>query len=154
MSSHLGRRRRTPALGEPEQIANGERPADPTPESPPVRRVKISLDQREIRIATIRILLIVSAWLVAAWVVGVAQHFLFLILLAWLSAIAAEPAIRFFLRRGLSRSRSTAIVGTVLILVIVGLAVLFERALFDQAAQLVQSLPATVTSVVDQLNST
>jgi predicted PurR-regulated permease PerM len=119
-----------------------------------VRRVKISLDQREIRIATIRILLIVSAWLVAAWVVGVAQHFLFLILLAWLSAIAAEPAIRFFLRRGLSRSRSTAIVGTVLILVIVGLAVLFERALFDQAAQLVQSLPATVTSVVDQLNST
>lgn len=154
MSSHLGRRRRSPASGDSEPPAGVDRQVDPSPDSPPPRRVKISLDQREIRIATVRILLIVSAWLIAAWVVGAAQHFLFLILLAWLSAIAAEPAIRWFLRRGMSRSRSTAIVGTSLIVVIVGLGLLFERALFDQAAQLVQSAPATVQSVVDQLNST
>ena len=46
--------------------------------------MKISLDPREIQATTIRVLLIVSAWLVAVWVVGAAQHFLFLILLAWL----------------------------------------------------------------------
>ncbi len=154
MTSHFARRRQHPASDEPEGSLVADLPRDPAAESPPVRRVKISLDQREIRIATVRILLIISAWLAAAWVVGVAQHFLFLILLAWLLAIAAEPATRWFLRRGISRSRATAIVGTCLIVVIAGLAVLFERALFDQSAQLVQSLPATVTSVVDQLNST
>lgn len=154
MTSHFGRRRRNQARDEPAPNPGVELPHEPAPESPPLPRVRISLDQREIRVATIRILLIISAWLVAAWVVGVAQHFLFLILLAWLLAIAAEPAIRWFLRRGINRSRSTAIVGTCLILVIVGLAVLFERALFDQAAQLVQSLPSTIHSVVDQLNST
>lgn len=37
---------------------------------------------------------------------------------------------------------------------IVGLIVLFEQMLFDQVAQLVQSAPTTVRSIVDQLNST
>lgn len=116
--------------------------------------MRISLDQREIQAATIRILVIVSLWLLAAWVVGVVQHFLFLILLAWLAAIAAEPAIRWFLRRGIRRSRATAIVGTAVIAVAVGLGVVFERALFDQVAQLVQSAPATVQTLVTQINST
>lgn len=104
--------------------------------------------------ATIRVLVIVSVWLIAAWVVGVVQHFLFLILLAWLAAIAAEPAIRWFLRRGIRRSRATAIVGSAVIVVVVALGVVFEQALFDQAAQLVQSAPATVQTVVVQINST
>jgi predicted PurR-regulated permease PerM len=112
------------------------------------------LDQREIQGATIRVLVIVSAWLIAAWVVGVVQHFLFLILLAWLAAIALEPAIRWFLRRGIRRSRATAAVAVPVVLVAVGLAVLFEQTLFDQVAQLVRSAPATVQSIVDQLNST
>jgi predicted PurR-regulated permease PerM len=100
------------------------------------------------------VLVIVSVWLIAAWVVGVVQHFLFLILLAWLAAIAAEPAIRWFLRRGIRRTRATAIVGVSVILVVVALGVLFEQALFDQAGQLVQSAPAIVQSAVVQLNST
>lgn len=112
------------------------------------------MDQREIQAATIRILVIVSIWLVAAWVVGVVQHFLFLILLAWLAAIALEPAIRWFLRRGIRRTRATAAVGVPVVVIVVGLVVLFEQMLFDQVAQLVQSAPATVRSIVDQLNST
>ena len=116
--------------------------------------MRISLDQREIQAATIRVLVIVSAWMIAAWVVGVVQHFLFLILLAWLAAIALEPAIRWFLRRGMRRSRATAAAGVPVVLVAVGLVVLFEQMLFEQAAQLVQNAPATVRSIVDQLNST
>jgi predicted PurR-regulated permease PerM len=116
--------------------------------------VPISLDQRDIQAAAIRVLVIVSVWLIVAWVVGVVQHFLFLILLAWLAAIASEPAIRWFLRRGMRRSRATAIVGATVILVVLGLVAVFARTLFEQAAQLVRSAPATVKSVVDQLNST
>lgn len=129
-------------------------PGDPVAATPDLRTVRISLDQRNIQAVTIRVLVIVSVWIIAAWVVGVVQHFLFLILLAWLAAIASEPAIRWFLRRGMRRSRATAIVGASVILVVMGLAVVFAQKLFEQAAQLVRSAPATVKSVVDQLNST
>ena len=160
MNPRFGRRRQQPPAPEgtdqhgrvaPErQFAPPDAPVDP----PVPRRIRISLDQREIQGATIRVLVIVSAWLIAAWVVGVVQHFLFLILLAWLAAIALEPAIRWFLRRGIRRSRATAAVAVPVVLVAVGLAVLFEQTLFDQVAQLVRSAPATVQSIVDQLNST
>jgi predicted PurR-regulated permease PerM len=161
MNPHLWhRRQRSPG---PESTApeHTDHPArvDPPPEeraddSPRPRRIRISLDQREIQAATIRVLVIVSIWLIAAWVVGVVQHFLFLILLAWLAAIALEPAIRWFLRRRVRRSRATAAVAIPVVLVAVGLVVLFEQMLFDQVAQLVRSAPATVHSIVDQLNST
>jgi predicted PurR-regulated permease PerM len=120
----------------------------------PLRRVRISIEQRDVQKATVRVLVLISMWLVALWVVGVARHFLFLILLAWLTAIATEPAIQWFLRRGLSRARSTAVVGGSVIVVLVGLAVIFERMLFDQVTQLVRNVPATVESVVTQINST
>lgn len=152
MTPHLGRRRRPPA--EPAGSEPAEPADQPAEGSPRSRRIRISLDQREIQAATIRILVIVSIWLVAAWVVGVVQHFLFLILLAWLAAIALEPAIRWFLRRGVRRSRATAAVGVPVVAIVVGLVVVFEQMLFDQVAQLVQSAPATVASIVDQLNST
>lgn len=165
MTPHLGRRRRSspdPSSTEPNSAhpnsadpAGPAEPADQRPDEPArPRRIRISLDQREIQTATIRILVIVSIWLIAAWVVGVVQHFLFLILLAWLAAIALEPAIRWFLRRGVRRTRATAAVGVPVVVVIVGLIVLFEQMLFDQVAQLVQSAPTTVRSIVDQLNST
>lgn len=116
MTPHLGRRRRSspdPSSTEPNSAhpnsadpAGPAEPADQRPDEPArPRRIRISLDQREIQTATIRILVIVSIWLIAAWVVGVVQHFLFLILLAWLAAIALEPAIRWFLRRGVRRTR-------------------------------------------------
>ncbi|ACV78808.1 protein of unknown function UPF0118 [Nakamurella multipartita DSM 44233] len=130
----------------------GPGPAADAP--PPARRIRISLDQREIQAATIRILVIVSAWLIAAWVVGVVQHFLFLILLAWLAAIAMEPAIRWFLRRGVRRTRATAAVAVPVVLIAVGLVVTFEQMLFEQTAALVRSAPDRVQSIVDQLNST
>ena len=160
MNPHLGRRRRrSPGPEGPEEHTDQPARVDPPPEeradeSPRPRRIRISLDQREIQAATIRVLVIVSIWLIAAWVVGVVQHFLFLILLAWLAAIALEPAIRWFLRRRVRRTRATAAVAIPVVLVAVGLVVLFEQMLFDQVAQLVRSAPATVRSIVDQLNST
>ena len=148
------RRKPAPEPPESEQVRQERNAEDRVNERAPIRRVRISIEQRDVQKATIRVLVLISMWLVALWVVGVARHFLFLILLAWLTAIASEPAIRWFLRRGLSRSRSTAVVGASVIVVSIGLAVIFEQMLFDQATQLVRSVPATVQSVVDQLNST
>ena len=152
MTAHFGRRRRDPSPP-PDQAKPETLPRRPSSDDHSAQRVRISFDRRNVQATTIRILLIVSAWLIAAWVVGAAQHFLFLILLAWLAAIASEPAIRWFLRRGLSRSRSTAIVGTLVIIVCVALMVILQQALFDQAAQLVQSIPTAVGTIVDQLNT-
>ncbi len=123
---------------------SGRKDADPA--------LRIRMDVHEIQRATIRILLVISAWLVAIWVIGAARHFLFLILLAWLVAIAAEPAIRWFLRRGCSRGLATAVVGGTSILVLLGLFVLFGTTAFQQASQLVRQGPAVVGSVTTQLN--
>lgn len=116
--------------------------------------VRIRMDVREVQRATIRILLIISAWLVAIWAVGAARHFLFLILLAWLVAIAAEPAIRWFLRRGRSRGLATAVVGGTSIVVLLALFVLFGTTAFQQASQLVSQGPAVVGRVTTQINET
>jgi len=153
------RRKPDPESSDPEpQESVARRPErnaeDRVNERAPMRRVRISIEQRDVQKATIRVLVLISLWLVALWVVGVARHFLFLILLAWLTAIATEPAIQWFLRRGLSRARSTAVVGGSVIVVLAGLAVIFERMLFDQVTQLVRDVPATVESVVVQVNST
>jgi len=153
VNTHFGRWRRAPHP-EPEPPRKDEARTAPPRVQPEFRRIRISFDQRSVQATTIRILVIVSAWMVAAWVVGVARHFLFLILLAWLAAIASEPAIRWFLRRGLSRTRSTAIVGTSVIVISLGLAVVFEQMLLEQATQLVRSIPSTVRTIVDQLNQT
>ncbi len=117
-------------------------------------RPTIRLDPGNVQRVTIRILLIVSVWLVAVWVVGAARHFLFLILLAWLAAIASEPAISWLVRRGWRRGRATALVGSAVLLVSAGLLFLFGRLLYDQVTQLVQSAPAQLQSIADQLNTT
>jgi len=151
-AAHFGRRRREPPTVDV-SVGPGPKPRRSSSDDSTTQRVRVSFDRRNVQATTIRILLIVSAWLIAAWVVGAAQHFLFLILLAWLAAIASEPAIRWFVRRGVSRSRSTAVVGTLILAVSGVLVVILQRALFDQAAQLVQSIPTAVKTIVDQLNS-
>ena len=134
--------------------------AESSPGPSPVRNraedpsLRIRMDVHEIQRATIRILLLISAWLVAIWAVGAARHFLFLILLAWLVAIAAEPAIRWFVRRGRSRGLATAVVGGTSLLVLVGLFVLFGTTAFQQASQLVSQGPDVVGRVTTQLNET
>ena len=126
--------------------------ADPKPAADP--HVRIRIEPVEVQRATVRVLVVVSAWLVAISVLGSARHFLFLILLAWLMAIAAEPAIRWFLRRGRSRGTATAIVGCTALVVLAGLFVLFGTAAFQQASQLVSQGPVVIDRVVAQLNDT
>ena len=91
---------------------------------------------------------------VLLWVLHRNQNFLFLLLLAWLFAIAMDPAVRWVTRRGFTRSRAVAIVMTSLIILAAAFFALFGGILLTQAAALVNDLPSLITDVVNWLNTT
>jgi predicted PurR-regulated permease PerM len=113
----------------------------------------LSLDLANLR----QILRIVTFWIavvwVGEWVIAKNLSFIFLLVLAWLVAIAMEPAISFLAKRGMKRGGATGVVllsGLFISLLFLGL---FGGVLFSQASSLIQSLPDLVTNVVDWLNS-
>ena len=94
-----------------------------------------------------------AALLLGLWLFSVTRHFLFLILLSWLFAVALEPGIRVLMARGRSRGISAAIVGGGALLVGLLLAVVFGKLFFDQIASFVKSVPDTVTSLIHWVNN-
>jgi predicted PurR-regulated permease PerM len=117
------------------------------------RVVQIAFEPRRLRRSVLLVLLLVSAWLVALWVFGVVGHFLFLLLLAWLLAIAMEPFIQYLMRHGMKRGGATAVTGISAILVAVILAGVFGAEFVQQLAGLVKSLPTVVTDLVEWVNT-
>jgi predicted PurR-regulated permease PerM len=93
-----------------------------------------------------------AAFLLGLWLFSVTRHFLFLILLAWLFAVALEPGIRWLIARGRSRGMSAAIVGGGTLLVGLLLAIVFGKLFFDQITQFVKSVPDTATSLIHWVN--
>jgi predicted PurR-regulated permease PerM len=71
----------------------------------------------------------------------VLSHFLFLVVLAWLFAIALEPGIRWFIKRGRSRGAATAIMGGSAIVVALVLAAVFGQLFFTQITEFVKACP-------------
>lgn len=106
--------------------------------------------RQSLRTITIWLILIV----VGQWVFAKNLHFIFLLLMAWLIAIAMEPAIMWLSKRGIKRGGATGIVLLALILFGVIFLALFGGVLFSQASSLIQALPNLVTNVVDWLNTT
>ncbi len=123
-------------------------------EPPEPDRVEVCFDRLSVRRTLVLGFALLTVWLVGLWVFQVTAHFLFLMLLAWLLAVAMEPMIRWLLRRGTSRGVATAITGVSGLVGALVLAALFGSALISQLVELVKSLPAMVTDVVDWLNST
>ena len=123
--------------------------------TPPAEPVKlIALEQRALRRAVVTVLLIVTAWMISLWVFQSISHFLFLLMLSWLFAMAMEPAIGWLDKRGMKRGLATAIVGGLVVLAILGLGAMFGNLFLTQLAQLVQSLPDVVTNVISWANRT
>jgi predicted PurR-regulated permease PerM len=114
----------------------------------------VSLDAISVRRTGVIVLLLISGFLLALWLFSVTSHFLFLILLAWLFAIALEPGIRRLIARGLSRGVAAAIMGGATILVAVILAAIFGQLFFNQIVQLVHSIPDVATHLVNWVNRT
>jgi len=113
----------------------------------------ISFDQSRLRRSVIMVLILVTLWLVALNVFTAIGHFLFILMLSWLFAIAMEPAILRLTARGMRRGTATFIVGTVVVICFLAIGALFGNVFFQQLAQLLTSLPNTVTQTVDWVNA-
>ena len=118
------------------------------------REVTIRFDMRSVRRAGSLVMLLVATLLLALWLFEVTRHFLFLVLLAWLIAIALEPGIRALIARGRSRGLAATIMGGGALLVVVLLAAVFGQLFFTQISQFISSVPALTTTVIDWVNST
>jgi predicted PurR-regulated permease PerM len=112
----------------------------------------IKFDPGSVRRSGVILMTLGAAFLLGLWLFSVTRHFLFLILLAWLFAVALEPGIRWLIARGRSRGMSAAIVGGGTLLLGVLLMVIFGKLFFDQIAQFVKSVPDTATSLIHWVN--
>jgi predicted PurR-regulated permease PerM len=114
----------------------------------------IAFEPTAFRRAVIFVLVAVSVWLLAIWAFHATAHFLFLLLLAWLIAIAMEPTIETLMRHGLGRTFATGVTGCGSLIVVLAVGALFGSELAKQVSQLAVEWPHIVSGVVDWANAT
>jgi predicted PurR-regulated permease PerM len=114
----------------------------------------VAFERSGLRRAVVIVLVLWVLLEVATWAFSVLGHFLFLLLLAWLVAIAMEPSISWFQRRGYRRGLGTGVTLLGIVLAVAGGLALFGGIFFSQLAQLVTSIPLIVTDTVAWLNQT
>lgn len=126
---------------------------DHDPPRKPHEHVTVHFHDRSVRRAAITILVILTGYQMLTWLAGQVAPFAFELLLAWLLAIAVDPAIRALTSRGLSRGRATAVVFGLLILALAAFLIGFGKLLIDQVMAASSGLPGTIDSVVAVLNT-
>lgn len=136
----------------PDESGQSLRPREPA--QPPVSdNVQlIALEPRRLRRAVILLLVLLTAYQLAIWLFTATGHFLFLLLLAWLAAIAMEPAIRWFQTRGIRRSIGTSITMLVGVVALVAVVIMLGGVFSSQIAQLAEGLPVIINEVVNWVN--
>ena len=135
-------------------MPDGAPPDVPRSPAPSGQVQLIAFERRALRRAVVMVLLMVTLWMTALWVFQAIGRFLFLLLLSWLFAMAMEPAIAWWVKRGMRRGPATAVVSVTLLIVTVVLGALFGNVFFTQATQLVQALPDVVVQVISWANRT
>jgi predicted PurR-regulated permease PerM len=118
------------------------------------RDVTISFNPQSVRKSGIILMILVAGFLLALWLFSVTSHFLFLILMAWLIAIALEPGIRALVARGRSRGLAAAITGGSAVLIVIVLVAVFGQLFFTQISQFISSIPEIENSLITWSNST
>ena len=144
-------------------MVNSTDPTDASPDSSALRssatgdsgpgEVTVRLDHRSERKSSVTVFILAGVFLLAQWLYTEISHFLFLIILAWLFAIALEPGIRALIKRGRSRGTGAAIMGGGAIVIGLVLAVVFGQLFFTQAGQFAQSVPALASTAIDWVNA-
>lgn len=114
----------------------------------------VSLEPRAIRRAAVIVLLLFVTLQLAEWAFSQLAKFLFLLLLAWLLAIAMEPVVAWLVSHGMRRGMAVTVVTLILIVLTVGTMAVFGGLFFSQLSQLVQDLPSLVAKAVSWLNRT
>ena len=114
----------------------------------------IALDRGALNRTLRTIVMWIVGFALGMWIFQSNRNFLFMLVLAWLFAIAMDPAIRRLTERNWSRSRATSVVMTLVLLASAAFVGLFGGVLFSQLSSLISSLPNLVTDIVDWLNNT
>lgn len=114
----------------------------------------IAFEPASLRRSVVFVLAAVTVWLVAMWVFRATAHFLFLLLLAWLVAIAMEPPIQWLQRHGVKRGLASAITGIVGLIITLGVLAIFSAQLAQQVTQLAGEWPTLVANGVEWINNT
>lgn len=114
----------------------------------------VSLTPSGIRRAGAIVLLLVVGLFIGMWAFTALSSFLFILLLAWLVSIGMEPIVLFMTNRGMKRGLATGLTMLVLFLLFAGMAEVFGAVFYSQVSQLGQSLPTTVSSALNWVNST
>lgn len=91
--------------------------------------------------------------MIGLWIFEQNRDFVFLLLLAWLTAIAMDPAADWLTAKGLKRGAAVGVVLISLLFFIVIFMAIFGGILFSQAASLVDEIPLVINNVVNWLNS-
>lgn len=91
---------------------------------------------------------------ILVWVFDATGHFLFVLLLSWLLAIAMEPPVAALARRGWRRGLAAGVVLLCLVFLIAAFFSVFGGMFFSQLAAAVQALPGVVDSIVAWANDT
>lgn len=120
--------------------------------SEPSLSVRLERDAiRRLVIAGVAVWLALKALL---WGFEASGHFLFVLLLSWLLAIAMEPPVAALARRGWRRGLAAGVVLLGILLSVIGFLSAFGGMFFAQLSQAVQALPGVVDSIVQWANST
>jgi predicted PurR-regulated permease PerM len=106
---------------------------------------------RRVAVAVIAVVLFIQVF---EWLFFGVRHLLFLVLLAWLFAIAMEPAVSWMSHRGIKRGAGTGIVMLGLFLAVAAFSAVFGAIFIDQVVSLVQALPNNFEVLVNWVNGT
>ena len=120
---------------------------------PGMGEVTVRFDPRSVRRSGVILMSLIAALLLGLWLFSVIRHFLFLVLLAWMFAIALEPGIKWLIAHGRSRGTATAIMGGGAILVSLLLAAIFGKLFFTQISSFVRSIPSIEASLIHWVNA-
>ena len=114
----------------------------------------VAFEPQMLRRAVIMILAIWVVYLVAQWGFGQISNFLFIMLLAFLSAIAMEPIVSRLAARGWRRGLATGVVMLGVFVVGAILTVVFGGLFAAQVASLLEGLPKAIQGSVEFINAT
>ena len=114
----------------------------------------IAFEPKRLRNSVILVIALFVAYLLLSWLFDAVGHFLFILLLAFLWAIAMEPIVRRLAARGWKRGAATGLVMALLFLIGLIFSVVFGGLFAQQVNALLENLPSAVTSAVTWINAT
>lgn len=115
-------------------------------------RTITSFNSASVRRSAVIVFAIAGALLLSLWLFEVTRHFSFLVVLAWLFAIALEPGFRELVAHGRSRGIATTLMGGGAILTTLLLAGVSGQLFFNQITEFVTTVPTLAIHVIERVN--